>query len=171
MSRIAIPTRDAAPAASQPLLDAVEAQLGVVPNLFRLVSISHAALEGHLGLHGALGKTLDLKTRNRIAIATVRLNYPKVAAEAGPCGLWPADLGSTYEIQHFENKPYWNLGCATQRNLAAMVDNPTDLVQPRGESSPYAGRRAVVLDKYRKGEATATTFPNAGQGMISDIGK
>jgi uncharacterized peroxidase-related enzyme len=74
MSRIAIPTRDAAPAASQPLLDAVEAQLGVVPNLFRLVSISHAALEGHLGLHGALGKTLDLKTRNRIAIATAQAN-------------------------------------------------------------------------------------------------
>lgn len=74
MSRIAIPTRDAAPAASQPLLDAVEAQLGVVPNLFRLVSISPAAFEGHLGLHGALGKTLDLKTRNRIAIATAQAN-------------------------------------------------------------------------------------------------
>ena len=74
MSRIAIPTREAAPAASQPLLDAVNDQLGVVPNLFRLVSISPAALEGHLGLHGALGKTLDLKTRNRIAIATAQAN-------------------------------------------------------------------------------------------------
>lgn len=74
MSRIAIPTREAAPAASQPLLDAVEGQLGVVPNLFRLVSISPAALEGHLGLHGALGKTLDLKTRNRVAIATAQAN-------------------------------------------------------------------------------------------------
>lgn len=109
--------------------------------------------------------------RNRIAIATVRLNYPRVAAEAGPCGLWPQDLGSTYEIQHFENKPYWNLGCATQRNLAAMVDNPSDLVQPRGESPAYAGRRAIVLDKYRKGESTSTTYPNAAQGMISDIGR
>ena len=74
MSRIAIPTREAAPAASQPLLDAVNDQLGVVPNLFRLASISPAALEGHLGLHGALGKTLDLKTRERIAIATAQAN-------------------------------------------------------------------------------------------------
>ena len=74
MSRIAIPTREDAPAASKPLLDAVHAQLGVVPNLFRLVSISPAALEGHLGLHGALGRTLDLKTRNRIAIATAQAN-------------------------------------------------------------------------------------------------
>jgi pilus assembly protein CpaD len=109
--------------------------------------------------------------KNRIALATVRFNYPKIAAEAGPCGLWPADLGSTYEPQHFENKPYWNLGCATQRNLAAMVDNPADLVQPRGESTTYAARRSVVMEKYRRGEGSATVYPNAGQGMISDIGK
>lgn len=109
--------------------------------------------------------------KNRIAIATVRFNYPKIAAEAGPCGLWPADLGATYEIQHFENKPYWNLGCASQRNLAAMVDNPADLMQPRGESPASASRRSIVLDKYRKGEGTSTNFPNAGKGMISDIGK
>ena len=46
MSRIAIPTREDAPAASQPLLDAVQKQLGVVPNLFRLVARSPAALQG-----------------------------------------------------------------------------------------------------------------------------
>jgi pilus assembly protein CpaD len=109
--------------------------------------------------------------KNRLAIATVRFNYPKVAAQAGPCGLWPGDLGATYEPQHFENKPYWNLGCASQRNLAAMVDNPADLVQPRGESPAYAPRRAVVLEKYRKGEGTATNYPNASQGMISDVGR
>ena len=68
MSRIAVPTREAAPVASQPLLDAVEKQLGVVPNLFRLIALSPAALQGFLGLNGALGKALDLKTRERIAI-------------------------------------------------------------------------------------------------------
>ena len=111
------------------------------------------------------------RPRNQIAIATVRLNYPKVKAEAGPCGLWPADLGATYEPQHFENKPYWNLGCASQRNLAAMVDNPADLVQPRGESSMSAARRSVVLEKYRKGENTATMYSNSAKGTISDVGK
>lgn len=74
MSRLAIPNREAAPAASQPLLDAVEKQLGVVPNLFRLVGSSPAALEGFLGLSGALGRTLDVKTRNRIALATAEVN-------------------------------------------------------------------------------------------------
>jgi uncharacterized peroxidase-related enzyme len=74
MSRLTIPTRDEVPAPSQPLLDAVNAQLGVTPNLFRLVGLSPAALEGFLGLSGALGKTLDVKTRNRIALATAQVN-------------------------------------------------------------------------------------------------
>ncbi len=74
MSRLSIPAREDAPAASQPLLDAVQAQLGVVPNLFRLIGKSPTALEGFLGLHGALGRTLDVKTRNRIALAVAQAN-------------------------------------------------------------------------------------------------
>lgn len=74
MSRIAIPTREASPEKSKPLLDAVEQQLGVIPNLFRLVGISPAALEGYLGLNGALGRTLDAKTRERIALAVAQAN-------------------------------------------------------------------------------------------------
>ena len=52
-----------------------------------------------------------------------------------------------------------------------MVDNPADLVQPRGEQAGYSARRTVVLDKYRKGDSTATTYPNANQGKISDVGQ
>ncbi len=76
MSRIAtFPTVDAAPAASQPLLDAVKKQLGSVPNLFRVVANSPAALEGYLGLNGSLAKgTLDAKTRERIAVAVAEIN-------------------------------------------------------------------------------------------------
>jgi uncharacterized peroxidase-related enzyme len=74
MSRIAIPTLETAPTAAQPILDAVNKQLGVVPNLFRLVSNSPAALAGMTGLSGALTKALDVKTRERIAIATAQVN-------------------------------------------------------------------------------------------------
>ena len=74
MSRIAIPTREAAPVASQPILDAVNKQLGVVPNLFRLVSTSPAALAGMTSLSGALTKALDVKTRERIALAVAQVN-------------------------------------------------------------------------------------------------
>ncbi|MBI1207597.1 MAG: carboxymuconolactone decarboxylase family protein [Azospirillum sp.] len=76
MSRLPIPASiAAAPAASQPMLEAVKKQLGVVPNLFRLVATSPAALEGYLGLSGALSKDhLPPQTRERIALAVAEIN-------------------------------------------------------------------------------------------------
>lgn len=79
MSRIPTPaTIDSAPAASRPLLEAVKKQLGVVPNLFRMVANSPAALEGYVALLAALGKgVLPAATQERIALAV---------AEANACG-------------------------------------------------------------------------------------
>lgn len=74
MSRLAIPARDDVPEASKPILDAVNKQLGVVPNMFRLVAQSPATLQGFVANNGALGKTLDVKTRERIALAVAQVN-------------------------------------------------------------------------------------------------
>jgi pilus assembly protein CpaD len=52
-----------------------------------------------------------------------------------------------------------------------MVDNPTDLVQPRGEAPASAARRAVVNEKYRKGESTEALYPNLDKTKITDVGK
>jgi pilus assembly protein CpaD len=104
-------------------------------------------------------------------LANLKLNYPKMTASAGPCGLWPDDLGASWDRRQLENGPYWNLGCATQRNFSAMVENPADLVQPRGDTPVMAGRRSVVLDKYRKGEPTITINPDAEKAKITEIGK
>ncbi|WP_226581583.1 carboxymuconolactone decarboxylase family protein [Acuticoccus sediminis] len=74
MSRLSIPSVDDAPAASKPILEAVKGQLGVVPNLFRLAAQSPAALQALTGLNGALSKALDVKTRERIALAVAQVN-------------------------------------------------------------------------------------------------
>ncbi|WP_295851984.1 carboxymuconolactone decarboxylase family protein [Tardiphaga sp.] len=76
MSRIpTFATIDAAPEAARPLLEAVKQQMGSVPNLFRVVANSPAALEGYLGLNGALAKgRLDARTRERIAVAVAEIN-------------------------------------------------------------------------------------------------
>ena len=102
----------------------------------------------------------------------IRLSYPRIAAIAGPCGQWPADIGpSIMDPSYRENRPYYNLGCATQRNLAAMIDNPADLEQPRSETPPYTARRSEAFEKYRKGESTATNYPETDKAKLSDTGK
>ena len=105
-------------------------------------------------------------------LATIRLSYPRIAAVAGPCGMWPDDLGpSLLNRGYSENKPYYNFGCASQRNLAAMIDNPADLEQPRSETAAYTVRRSEAFEKYRKGEPTSTTYPDAEKAKLSDTGK
>ncbi|MEO8387980.1 carboxymuconolactone decarboxylase family protein [Polaromonas sp.] len=75
MSRISIPTVDQSLEASKPLLAAVLKQLGVVPNLMKLVGHSPAALEGYLSLNGAVGKgKLSVQLRERIALAIAEYN-------------------------------------------------------------------------------------------------
>jgi pilus assembly protein CpaD len=111
------------------------------------------------------------RTQDPARLGTIRVNYPKMAAETGPCGLWPEDIGPTYDKVHWSNRPHWNHGCAMQRNLAAQVDNPADLVQPRSETPALASRRSTAIDKYRKGESTATQYPDANKGKVSDVGQ
>jgi pilus assembly protein CpaD len=104
--------------------------------------------------------------------ATIKLSYPRIRAVAGPCGLWPEDLGpSIKDKSYFDNKPYSNFGCAYQRNVAAMIDNPSDLVQPRPETPAYTLRRTEGFEKYRKGTTTATDYPEAEKAKLSDTGK
>ncbi len=76
MSRIPTPATIAeAPAKAQPLLEAVKAQLGVVPNMLRLIATSPQTLEAYLSVSGALGKgALPAATRERIALAVAEVN-------------------------------------------------------------------------------------------------
>ena len=105
-------------------------------------------------------------------LPAIRLNYPKISAIAGPCGVWPEDLGPSIKNKsYFENKSYYNFGCAYQRNMAAMVDNPADLEQPRPESPAYTARRTAAFEKYRKGTTTTTSYPEADKAKLSDTGK
>ena len=68
--RIQIPlSRDDAPEAARPVLDKVQKMLGFVPNLQRLMSISPPVRNGWAGLMGQLATTLDVKTRDGIALA------------------------------------------------------------------------------------------------------
>src|SRR5437588_396243 len=123
-----------------------------------------------LGLSCALGAC---NQTTEIVTASVPGNDYKLRQPvAGPCGLWPEDLGPNIDDPGYnENRPYHNFGCSTQRNLAAMIDNPADLEQPRPETPAYTPRRDVAFDRYRKGTTTTTIYPEAEKAKLSDSGK
>jgi pilus assembly protein CpaD len=83
--------------------------------------------------------------------APIRISYLRYVAEAPICGSWPTNLA-----REPENLPAPNFGCATQRNLAAQVANPGDLLAPRSETPRASERRDTVWTKYVKGDTTTT---------------
>lgn len=130
------------------------------------------AILSHVGVPGRGINIRNYRPTDPRLFATIRITYPRIMADAGPCGLWPDDIGPSAKNKgYLENRPYHNLGCATQRNLAAMVDNPSDLVQPRAETPAYTPRRNIAFDKYRKGTTTTTTYPEADKAKLSEVGK
>ena len=81
--------------------------------------------------------------------APVRLSYLRYVAEGPECGRWTSNLADDPR-----NLPYPNFGCAVQRNLAAQVANPADLLGPSSVDPSDPERRSVVFDKYREGKPT-----------------
>lgn len=74
MARIAIPSKEAAPTKSQPILANYEKVLGVIPNFFAMISQSPDALKAIADMHAVLGKSLGHKTRERIHVMTAEVN-------------------------------------------------------------------------------------------------
>lgn len=75
MARINIVTRESASPEQKALFDAIQSQLGVVPNFLKVFANSPEALKAFLGLYGiASGGSLDAQTRERIALALAQQN-------------------------------------------------------------------------------------------------
>lgn len=138
----------------------------------RAASDSLREIHSILNAHGVPRSGVRVRSYASASPPTIKLSYARLTATAGPCGLWPHDLGPAQDPVYQQNLNYWNMGCSSQRNLAAMVDNPADLVQPRGETPVYQARRSVAMDKYRKGESpSAVAPPGYDTGKLSDVGK
>lgn len=75
MARINVVTHETANAEQKALFDAIQSQLGLVPNFLKVFANSPDALKAFLGLHGiAAGGHLDPQTRERIALALAQQN-------------------------------------------------------------------------------------------------
>ena len=117
-------------------------------------------------------------TRGRVAVSyyrptdpgvasPIRLSFKRLTAKVGSkCGLWPDDMGVGDYKQDWRNEQYYNLGCATQANLASQVADPVDLVRGRAETRPDTGRRMYNFEQLRKGTDPSTAW-KAGAASVS----
>lgn len=96
----------------------------------------------------------------------VIMSYKRHMARTAECGDWSEDVNT-----HTDNLPYPNFGCAQQHNLAAIVANPKDFVQPRTATSSSSARKTTVLGKYVEGEPTAASAESNQDIKISDAVK
>ncbi|MFP3615774.1 carboxymuconolactone decarboxylase family protein, partial [Paraburkholderia sp. SIMBA_050] len=75
MSRIDIPSHDeTAPSSLQPLFHFVSRRFGFVPDIYRILSISPNSLTGVIDMHIALSRAMDIRMRERIALAVSEVN-------------------------------------------------------------------------------------------------
>lgn len=75
MSRINLVTTEQANDEQAELYQAIQGQLGMVPNFLKVFANSPAALRAFLGLHGIANEgSLDPKTRERIALGLAEQN-------------------------------------------------------------------------------------------------
>ncbi len=94
--------------------------------------------------------------------APIRVAFSRIGAHTAPCEPWPDQV-----TVNNQNRHYFNFGCATQQNLAAMIVNPLDLLYPRGLTPADAARRAAVLEKYRQGESFTSDLSKEQGGAVA----
>lgn len=142
MPRLAIPARETAPEAARTTLDAVEKQPGRVPKLFRLLANSPAALNAYTGLSAALGRSLDARARERIALAVAGTNGYDDCLRAHTClgqhvlKLEPAELALNRESRSADQKadPAVRFAAAVARERGHVADADIVAVRAAGFS-------------------------------------
>jgi pilus assembly protein CpaD len=98
------------------------------------------------------------------ASAPVKISYRTFVAHGPECGDWSDSLS-----RDPKNLPYRNFGCSAQKNLAAMVANPRDLVEPRGMTPRDSQRRDKIMNKYVKGDTTVAKKSKDEKAKASNV--
>jgi uncharacterized peroxidase-related enzyme len=128
--------------ATRHMLDAVQASLGVTPNLMRTLAAAPAALKGYLDLNGALGAgVLERTLRAQIALAVAQTNACEYCLSAHHI------LGARAGLTHDE---------MTRSRTAQSQD-------PRSEAGLQFAR-AVVVDRGQVSDRALAEVRAAGFG-------
>jgi uncharacterized peroxidase-related enzyme len=150
---------------AKPLLDAVEKGVGMTPNLYKVAAQSPAALEGLLGLSGALAKgRFNARLREAIALAVAEVNGCDYCLSAHTAigksvGLSDSDIGAA---RH---------GHAGNPKDAAIIGFARTVVQNRGPISDtdLAQLRKVGINDGEIVEAIAHVVVNIFTNYLNHV--
>ena len=122
-----------------------------------VAAVSAGRSAGHtlrkLGVPAKRIRIAPYQVNDASKVAPLRMAFLKLKATVPECGVWPEDIGRTTT-----DRAYYNFGCAQQQNLAAMVENPADLIRPRDVTPSDGAQRARVIENYRNGEESTSQF-------------
>ena len=165
MNRIAQLDPATATGKTKQLFDGVQAKLGIVPNLFRVLGNSPAALEGYMNFSGALaGGVLSAKVREQIALAVAEINDCTYCRSAhafigGKVGLTAREIADARQVS------------ATDERTAAILDLARSIVVQRGELSEteFKAARAARLTDAEIVETTANVALNILTNYVNHV--
>jgi len=122
------------------------------------------------GLGGTRVSTVPYNPEDPTAAAPVRLSFSKLQAQVDSrCDEWSEDLAQTNRLKSMENRPVPNFGCSFQKNLAAQVANPVDLVRPREETPIDSTKRLNAVQNLRAATDPSTVYHTSGPTINQGI--
>jgi uncharacterized peroxidase-related enzyme len=129
MSRLTVISNETANPEQKALLDAIQSQLGMIPNFLKIFANSPAALRAFLGLNGIANEgSLDPQTRARIAVGLAQQNSCQYCLSAHTSIGQQAGLTTTEIAAN-------RTGCSQDEKAAVALRFARSLVEHMGEVS------------------------------------
>lgn len=94
------------------------------------------------------------------------LNFERYVAQAPECESLSTQNLAGWSASN--NQPWRSFGCASQANLAAMIEDPRDLLRPRTEDPRDGARRSAVMEAYREGQQSHASRSSDERIQISN---
>lgn len=110
---------------------------------------AHQAISDTVGKSGILVSAGAPITQGQVAPGTVRVVMTRTVAEVPGCPDW-----SSRSTTDFSSGTSANYGCSVNSNIAAMVADPTDLIQGKSLSSQDPRSASKAIKAYRDAEPT-----------------
>jgi pilus assembly protein CpaD len=135
------------------------------------VNAGLAAIRAALAGGGASGRLhIAHYQAEQAQVAPIKLTYARLkAGTATHCSYADTDaVPVTYKASNANSPPY-NFGCSYQKNLAAQVADPRDLVRPRQEGPIDVDRRTAGIERIRENEAQE--LKPAGKSLKQLVGE